>query len=288
MFWVNGEYRDEPQTLDIADRGFLLGDGLFETILVRNGVGAFLDQHMARLWIGLEALKIPAPKLPDLDQIIARLADSCAPGCDGVARFTISRGVSGRGLVFEPTNENYPTMLLTVRPLAKRSTAPMFVKISSFCRPEKSVAARHKTLNYLDNILARNEAAAEGFDEAIMLNGLGRIACASVANVFIIDKHGVISTPPINEGALPGIVREKILEAGSQIGLSVSEAPLEVSDLGRNFVFLTNSLIGLRQASVEEQAKGQGVSSAVETFQRLQSWYDTCLSENVAKKAGNS
>ncbi len=285
MYWVNGEYQKTAQVVDIADRGFLLGDGVFETILIRNGVGAFLGQHLARLHHSLEVLEISVPNFPDLEPIIAHLATECVIEGDGVARVTISRGASGRGLAFAPIQKSSPTMLVTVQSGVKRSAVPISVMVSSFCRPEKSISARHKTLNYLDNILARNEAMSNGVDEAIMLNGHGRLACASVANIFVIDQEGKLSTPPIAEGALPGIVRKKILEAGEQIDVAVREAPLETNILERNFIFLTNSLIGVRQAQVTGEGVSPVVPKAIETFQRLQSWYENCVSEDISRKA---
>ncbi len=288
MFWLNGAFRNDTQALEIADRGFLLGDGVFETILVRNGVPAFLDAHLERMRTGLEALKFPKNSLPEIERIIAQLARDNSIRDDGVARLTISRGISGRGLIFPPYGEDAVTMLITVQSGVATPSGPVFAKISPYRRPETSIAARHKTLNYLDNILARNDALSDDVGEAIMLNGHGRIACASAANIFAINEQGTVSTPPVEEGALAGIVRGKILQAGAQTGLTIREAPLDAYVLDSDFIFMTNSLIGLCPVVTAKKGKKPTLPNAIKIFEDLQLWYENCLREDIVRKAGTS
>lgn len=287
-FWLNGEFREDVQAINIADRGFLLGDGVFETLLVRDGVAAFLNEHLARLRDGLNALSIIADAPPDVEKIISRLIVDCNIQGDASVRITISRGPSGRGLAFPRDEQRAVTTLISAQPAAHHSDKPLSLKVSQYVRPETSIAARCKTLNYLDNVLARNEALAAGADDAVMLNGHGRIACASAANIFIIDQAGVVSTPPVDEGALPGIARGQILQAAAHIDVAMREAPLERQALQSGSVFLTNSLIGLRPAMMVGGGINLSSPAASQILQRLQSWYEARLRDSIIKKARNS
>jgi len=286
-FWLNGEYRNDRGAINIADRGFLLGDGVFETLLVRNGVGAFLDAHLARLTKGLQALQIDALLPTDAGDILPTLIAKNNIQGDASARITISRGPAGRGLVFPDASEARATVLITVQaaPDSKpEKQSSLRLKVSSLTRAENSVSARLKTLNYLDNILARNEALAAGADDAVMLNNHGRVACASSANVFIIDQSGAVVTPPVNEGALPGIVRSLLLTASAETGIDIREGSIRGTALQEGQVFLTNSLIGLR-GCIMDGAPIRWSPKASQILQRLQSWYEDRLRDDIARKA---
>ncbi len=285
-FWLNGEFRNDCEAIDIADRGFLLGDGVFETLLLRNGAPAFLDVHFARLNEGLRALQIDTPPPADAGGILRSLIAKKNIQGDASARITISRGPAGRGVVFPDASEARATILITIQaaPVSKpEAQGPLRLKVSSFTRAETSVSARCKTLNYLDNILARNEALAGGVDDAFMLNSHGRIACASSANVFLIDQHGIVVTPPVEEGALPGIVRGLLLKAGAETGLDIREDLIEEPTLKEGQVFLTNSLMGLRAGAIDD-AVTSWPPKAMQILQRLQSWYEDRLRDDIARK----
>lgn len=286
-FWLNGEFRNDRAAIDIADRGFLLGDGVFETLLVRNGVGAFLDAHLARLADGLHALHIDAPPLAGVGDILRTLIVKNNIQSDASARITITRGPAGRGLVFPDASEARATVLITVQaaPDSKpEAQSPLRLKISSFTRAETGVSARCKTLNYLDNILARNEALAAGADDAVMLNSHGRVACASSANIFLIDQNGAVVTPSVDEGALQGVVRGLLLKAGAETGLDIREGSIEGPVLQEGQVFLTNSLMGLRSC-IMDGAATSWPPEAMQILQRLQSWYEDSLRDEIARKA---
>jgi len=126
-----------------------------------------------------------------------------------------------------------------------------------------------KTLSYADNILASREAAAKGADEALMLNNAGRVASASIGNIFIVRGARLI-TPPGTEGVLGGITRRRVLEMASGLGLEAAEAPLSVGDLvSADAVFMTNSL---RLASPVTELDGTALKctdAAYRVFSRL-------------------
>lgn len=280
-FWLNGDFKKEAAAIDIADRGFLLGDGVFETILLIDGVPAFLTAHLARMRGGAEALGIEA----DLDEaeiasVLAELTrrNGATKGFAS-ARLTLTRGAGGRGLAVAKGAAK-PMLLATVKSYAPSETSgPAQLIVSRHRRNELSAAARWKTLNYLDNILARMEAAEAGADDALMLNSAGRAACASAANVFFIVGDRIM-TPPVAEGAMPGIVRGVLLANAKAAGAEIREAPFEAGDLGAVSLFLTNSLIGVRPAALP----GAG-GDAGKVLVRLQTCYADAMRLDLQKRA---
>lgn len=279
-YWLNGEWRDDPHALRIDDRGFLLGDGVFETILVRGGVPAFLDAHLVRLKEALRLVSISAEPPADIAAIIRELAErNSAQKGDASLRLTITRGSGPRGVT--PPEEITPTVLMTLAPAKPQNTDPRKLMISQYRRPESSVSARCKALGYLDNVLAAREAAMAGADDALMLNGAGRLACASAANIFLIASDGNIATPPVAEGALPGIVRGVLLREGAKAGLTFEERPLAPESLHDCELVLTNSLAGVVRARLTDSAETP--PSAILT--RLQSCYEAALGDDLQRRA---
>ncbi len=284
MYWLNGKFDDQPQAVHIADRGFLLGDGAFETILVVNGAPAFLDEHIARLKNALEALSIDL-EIGDLAKTIHELAArNGADKGEASARVTVTRGAGQRGLLFPDPAAASPTLLVTLHQMKALAGEPIDVLVSSHRRCETGISARHKTLNYLDNLLARNEAASAGCGEAVMVNGKGRVACASAANLFVVDEDGRAATPPVEEGALPGIVRAHLVHGGVE-GVSICERPLELAELQDARLLLTNSLIGLREARLQG-AETRPISEAQGmALKTMKSWYEALLNRNLKERA---
>jgi branched-chain amino acid aminotransferase/4-amino-4-deoxychorismate lyase len=226
------------------DRGFTLGDGLFETVLAEDGRLVAWDAHIVRLGRGAAALGLPAP-----DQAAARLEAEAALAGLGAQRAAVrlswSAGSGGRGL--DRAASSRPRLTVTAAP-APAPVGPARLVWATVRRNEHSPASRHKTLAYLDNVLARREAAAAGGDEALMLNTAGQVACAAAANVFWV-REGALYTPSLACGVLDGIVRAEVLEVARAAGTPVHEVsapPEAVADADE--VFLTNSLIRIRPA----------------------------------------
>ncbi|MFG1478220.1 aminotransferase class IV [Xanthobacter sp. V4C-4] len=247
--YLNGALRDAADArIAPGDRGFTLGDGLFETLRVRDGRILRLDAHLARLEAGARVLGLPLPQL-DLAAVLddTRAANGLA---DAVLRLTVTRGEGPRGVL--PPAAPQPTVLVTIAPMAPPPAAARLIVATSTRRNERSPLAGVKSLNYLDNILARQEAATAGADDAILLNTRDHVAETSIANVFaVIEGH--LLTPPLADGALPGVMRAAVL------ALAGAERTLSVDDLARaEEVFLSSSL-GLR--SVAELA-GRPLASA--------------------------
>lgn len=242
--------------IDPADRGLTLGDGLFETLRAGADGIARLDAHLRRLRHGARVLGIPVPiSDDDLARAFRQTLDANGLG-DGVVRMTLTRGPGGRGVA--PPAQPRPTLMITAQPLPEDANRPLDAVIATVTRRnEHSPLARVKSLNYLDNILARREAQERGADDAILLNTAGRLAETTVANLFVvIDGRAV--TPPVAEGALPGTMRGAVIAAGAD------ERPLAAGDLARaSEAFVTNSL-GLRGlTSVDGTAIGDGRSGPV-------------------------
>lgn len=224
------------------DRGLLLGDGLFETVLARAGELVDLEAHLARMTAGCAVLGLPAPDPAQAQALMRRaVSDAGLDGARAAVRLTLTAGAGGRGL--DRPGEPAPRLFATAAASAV-PVAPARLMISTVARNEGSPASRLKTLAYLDNVLARREATAAGADEAVMLNGQGQVACAAAANLFWITQ-GEVFTPALSCGVLDGIVRRRVMAAAAVREVAVGAEALAEAQA----VFLTNSLIGVREAA---------------------------------------
>lgn len=233
-------------SLPLDDRGLLLGDGLFETLLAVDGVPADWEAHMARLDAGCAALGLPAP-----DGAQVQAAGQSALAAAGLTRgraalrITWTAGSGGRGL--DRPEPCVPVLFATAAP-APAPGAPLDLFTARTRRNGGSIASRHKTLSYLDNVLARREARAAGADEAVMLNTDGHVACAAAGNLFWVEA-GRLATPALDCGVLAGITRARVLAWAQRAGVPVEEVAAGPEALARaEAVFVTNSLSGARAA----------------------------------------
>jgi branched-chain amino acid aminotransferase len=269
LLWVNGKLLPVGEAvLDPRDRGFTLGDGLFETMRVRRGAVLRIERHLSRLRAGAAVLGLSSlPKDKDLNDAIAKTLT--ANGLTEVTvRLTISRGVpKRRGLLPEP--EPRPSLVIHAEPFAGYP-AELYDRgaravISGIRRNEHSPLARVKSLNYLDNVLARHEAETRGADDALLLNTAGDLACASAANLFLL-LDGALVTPSVTSGALRGTVRELVTaELAPTVGLEVVERVVRPEELRTaDEVFLTNALMGIVPLTVVDSLPiGTGVPGPV-------------------------
>lgn len=241
VVWLDGALCPAAEArIDPADRGFTLGDGLFETIAVRDGAGLRLAAHFARLRAGAALLGLPVA-LSDDALAEAVTATATANGLrDAAVRLTLSAGAGPRGLPRpDPVR---PTLLLNAAPLPSPQPAARLIVARGTCRNERSPLSRIKSTNYLDSILARREAAAAGADDAVMLNTQGRVAEATAANIFLQLDCGWV-TPPVEEGALPGVMRAAMI-----VAWDAAERPVTVDDLHRADAIVLTTALGLREA----------------------------------------
>lgn len=228
------------------DRGFTLGDGLFETVLAEGGVLRDWDAHMARLAQGVAILGLPRPAA-DVVRVEAERALGACGAARAAVRVSWSAGSGGRGL--DRPADIAPRLVVTAA-APPRPEGPARLAWSSLRRNEHSPASRCKTLAYLDNVLARREAKAAGADEALLLNTAGQVAGGAAANLFWI-ADGRLHTPALACGVLDGIMRRRVLAAAAALGVEVLErvAGPESVDAA-DAVFLTNVLIRVRPAGL--------------------------------------
>ena len=231
VVWFNGEFISDTLPLNPADRGLMLGDGLFETIAVAGGNPIWLNEHLARMATSSQELGIVFDQemaVVSIDKVLQRSAFA-----NEVLRVTLTRGVTQRGLAADASANSLLISLLPFDP----SKLPESVTLATSLirRNEWAVSSRHKTLSYIDNVAAAREVLGKA-DDALMLNTSGHVACSTVGNVFLLRGDELI-TPQDDQGILAGITRQKLT------GLNVTKTIVQRDDLySADAVFLTNSL----------------------------------------------
>jgi branched-chain amino acid aminotransferase len=237
--WFNGAFFEGALPLDAHDRGFLLGDGVFETVSVINNKPLWLDDHVQRMARAATELGLPfnAESLfAGLTEVLKKSAAQCE-----VLRITLSRGRAARGLAGDGAS---PSLLITLDEFAAKNLfQPCRLNVSQVRRNEFAPSSRLKTLSYIDGIMAAREVAADA-DDALMLNTSGQVASSTVANVFALHGDTLI-TPSLDQGILPGITRRILLD--KKLGFKPVERTVPLEDLVRaDAVFLCNSLRFIR------------------------------------------
>jgi len=251
LIFLNGQFvPEERAVVSVFDRGFLYGDGLFETMRVFRGKPFRWKQHLDRLQHGADFLKIKLPFTPEAlrqfaDQLIAK---NNLP--DALLRLTLSRGIGARG--YSPKGAENPTIVMSLHPAPAHdaNNPPRWKLIASSHRlPANEPLAQFKTCNKLAQILARAEADAVGADEALLLNTDGFVVEGASSNLFWIEGD-TICTPPLASGILPGVTRAVVLEICQQLGLSIREADISIEKLKRvDGTFLSLSSLGVVEAA---------------------------------------
>jgi len=233
VVWLNGRIVPEREAaIAVDDRGFLLGDGIFETMRVQAGQVPLFDRHWARLVVGAGVLDLPVPDQAEVLSAIGALGEATGV-VEGSVRLTVTRGRGPRGIA--PPGVVVPTVLLTMA-VAAGPLPPARVGVASQVR-EASVLTRIKSLNALPYVLARIEARRMGWDDALLVNSAGRVVESTAAAVVAV-LGGEVLTPRVEDGALPGMGGGVLIEAGL-----CREGVLTVADLqGAEGMFLVNAL----------------------------------------------
>jgi branched-chain amino acid aminotransferase len=262
IVYLNGSLVPRPEArLSIDDHGFLYGYGLFETMRAYNGVIFLLERHVRRLTEGAKAIGLAA-RLGGID-----LAGACrdtlrANGLkEARLRLTVSGG-EGEPLPWAETGDK-PTVLVTARGLTPlpdgKYERGCKVLLSSLRRCPQSPLSRIKSANYLVSVLARVEAAAAGYDEALLLNESGSIAEGGSSNIFFVGS-GSLVTPSLESGVLPGITRAVVMELAGALGVGVSEGEVSPDELGSfDEAFLTGSVMEIMPL-VSVTSGGRGIT----------------------------
>jgi branched-chain amino acid aminotransferase len=243
--WIDGKVVEgRDARIPVTDHGLLYGDGVFEGIRVYGRRVFRLDLHLARLATSARMLGLEIPGgIEAMREIV--LATARAFGSDeSYVRLIVTRGEGALGV--DPSSCPTPRVLCLVDAVrlfpAEKLEQGLDLVTATVRRPPADVLDPGvKSLNYLNNVLAKLDALRAGADDALILNLAGAVAEASVANVFAV-KDGALSTPPPSDGALAGITRRSVLEIAAQLGIPARERTLGRVDLfGADEVFLTGT-----------------------------------------------
>jgi 4-amino-4-deoxychorismate lyase len=242
---INGEALEKEQmasgVIALDDRGLQYGDGLFETLLLRNGVIRFLEDHLARLHAGCVRLNITAPKTNTLADELQRLA---AKHENGALKLILTRGRSARG--YRPIASLQPTRILS---LYAHAPSPSNGVSARWCKTRlarNAALAGIKHLNRLEQVLAQSEWSDERIAEGLMLDTEGELVSGTSNNVFVVID-GVLVTPDLRYSGVQGVMRKNVLAAAERLGLTGEQRaiwPIELSTASE--VFITNALRGIR------------------------------------------
>jgi branched-chain amino acid aminotransferase len=236
--YIDGKFYSEGEAkVSVFDHGLLYGDGIFEGIRFYNGRVFRLEEHFDRLWDSARSicLEIPISQRAMTEALLETVRQNDLR--DGYIRLIVTRGVGNLGL--NPEQCKTPSVIIITAQIALYSEEMYRRGLTVVTVPTRrtnpsALNPAVKSLNYLNNVMARIEANQANADEALMLNDEGNVAECTADNVFIV-KRGQIFTPPITAGALRGITRAVVFEIAAETGIRVIEA-----DITRHDVFVAD------------------------------------------------
>jgi 4-amino-4-deoxychorismate lyase len=239
--WINGRRRS---SLDQRDRGFQYGDGLFETMRIRGGAIRLLPYHLERLSQGCRRLKMP---LPDTAALQHELETRSIGHAEGVLKLIVTRGVGPRG--YQTSRESRPTRVISVHPLTRkrRESDSKSVRVCLCSTPFglNPALAGLKTLNRLENVMARSEWRDDRYWEGLMSDTEGNIVSGTMANLFL-RRGAFLLTPLLDRCGIAGIMRRFVMEHAAAADLRVLEGRVSLDVLGEaEEVFMTNAVAGI-------------------------------------------
>jgi branched-chain amino acid aminotransferase len=245
MVFLNGRLVPEAQAVvPVNDRGFMYGDGLFETLRVVAGRPFRLARHLERMVRGADFLKIKCPFTPEaLEDFAGQLIEQNQMP-EAILRVVLTRGSGERG--YTPRAGGRPTVVMTLHPAPPPDQPVSWSLVTSSYRlPAADPLASFKTLNKLTHVMARREAADRGADEALLIDTNGEVAEATSGNVFWVDQ-GHICTVPAGPGVLPGITRAVVLEICQAMDLPAGQRVIKPETLRHaEGIFITQSALGI-------------------------------------------
>ncbi len=245
--YVNGEARD---TLPVSDRGLAYGDGLFETIAVREGKPEFWGRHLARLREGCERLRIVEPDMGELSRESQLLLNGqrTSHGVEqGILKIIITRGSGGRG--YRAPEDPHPTRIVAFHPWPDipetHTSEGVKIRRCDLRLGHQPALAGIKHLNRLENVLARAEWDDPEIAEGLLCDGEGNVIEGTMSNLFM-EREGVLSTPDLSRCGVAGIIRAVVMEEAGSQGLSVQVGDIRYEDvMTADALFLTNSVMGI-------------------------------------------
>ncbi len=243
--FINGKlYDKENAKISVYDHGLLYGDGVFEGLRAYSGKVFRLDQHLDRLWASAKAICLTIPM--SREAMAKAVNDTLAVNQlkDAHIRLVITRGAGTLGL--DPNRTSDPQVIIitdhiALYPKELYENGMEIVTASTIRNHPQALSPRIKSLNYLNNILAKIEGLQAGCQEALMLNHLGFVAECTADNIFLVKK-GEVLTPPLDAGVLEGITRDAVIEVAREAQIIVREITLSRHDVYvADEVFLTGS-----------------------------------------------
>ncbi|QVL30067.1 branched-chain-amino-acid transaminase [Telmatocola sphagniphila] len=242
--YINGKLYDKADAkISVYDHGLLYGDGVFEGIRIYNGKVFKNKEHIARLYESAKSIHLEIPIPPD--GMLADVEETVKVNqkVDGYIRLIVTRGVGNLGLDPRKCEPNIIIIVddISLYPAELYENGLEIITASTTRNLSNAVNPRVKSLNYLNNILAKIEAIRAGCLEAIMLNHKGEVAECTGDNIFLI-KNGVLRTPTVDAGILEGITRNTVIDLAKDAHIPVSECTLTKHDVyTADECFLTGS-----------------------------------------------
>ena len=243
MILVNGVI---AEYIPVSDRGLNYGDGVWETIAVRQYQPKMLTEHLVRLQYGIDALQIKGYSASNLSNDIAKVLQESVEA-DFILKIIVTRGSGGRG--YATLGCDRPRYILTTHAMPSYPESYEKEGIAlALCKTRLSINpqfAGFKHLNRLEQVVAREELT-EGFAEGVVRDTEGAIVEGTMSNLFIVrDDHSIL-TPELNQCGIRGIARERVLEQLKQLSIKVAIAKVSLADLDyANALFFTNSVVRL-------------------------------------------
>ena len=254
LCWINQTIKPaRDATVSVFDHGLLYGDGVFEGLRFYNSKTFMLEAHLQRLMDSAAGIGLQIPYSSEQIALAIEQLVKAYPGDSGYLRLVVTRGEGSLGI--DPRKCARPNLFIIADELAVMDvtdpTKGVRLHIAQTRRtPAQCLDPQVKSLNYLNNIMARMEANRVGCDEALMLNMDGYVSEGSVDNVFII-VDGILKTPPLEDGMLAGITRAVVIDVSARAGIPCEQVSLRVGDLlAADECFLTGTgaeLIPVRQ-----------------------------------------
>ncbi len=292
--YLDGAIVDESDAkVSVFDHGLLYGDGIFEGIRFYNGRVFELDAHVRRLYESARCILLEIPLTPD-EMVAALLETIRANGLsDGYVRLLVTRGVGSLGLnPFQCPKASVIIIAANIS-LYQQEVYERGLKIVTCSTRRTAPAAlspQVKSLNYLNNVMAKVEAIHAGADEGLMLNEQGYVAECTGDNIFIV-RDGILKTPPVSDGALDGITRDVILELAAradELGIPIREAAMTRYDI---FVadecFVTGTAaeaipaVSLDQRPIADGTPGPVTKRVIARFRELTTTTGTPIHETI-------
>lgn len=232
--YINGKLYDKDQAkVSVYDHGLLYGDGVFEGLRSYGGRVFRLEQHLDRLWKSARAIWLEIPLTREA--MAAAVNDTLKLNKidDGYIRLVVTRGAGSLGL--DPNRTSDPQVIIitdyiSLYPPELYERGLEIVTASTIRNHPAALSPRIKSLNYLNNILAKIEGLQAGCIEALMLNTKGEVAECTGDNIFLV-KRGALYTPPLDAGILEGVTRDAVIELAAAQGIKVHETPLTRHDV---------------------------------------------------------